>query len=212
MVANSTCVVVLGGHRSGTSAVAGVLYHLGVFMGYRLVGASKSNRKGHFEDIEFLNLHKEIIGGWKRPCVDYEPVRRRYVKLVRARERVFSLWGLKDPRLCYVFPHFKRAVRARLLVISIYRDLSAAAESMAMRRSTSNPSIHVTKTQANKIARHYRDAQVVALRLHKGPVLSLQYEQLVKKPAEQVTAIAKFVGLPMTEKAINFVDPRLKHF
>jgi hypothetical protein len=201
---SSTCVVVLGGHRCGTSAVAGVLHHLGVFMGYRLVGASKSNRLGHFEDIAFLDLHKKIVGSWKRPCVKFDPVRR-------ARERVFTLWGFKDPRFCLVFPHFRRIVKARLLVVSIHRDLEAAAFSMAARRSTSNPSIHVTETQAKQIARRYHDAQIIALRLHRGPALAVHYEQLVEKPAKQVAAIAKFVGLPVTEKAINFIDPRLKH-
>jgi len=209
---SSTCVVVLGGHRCGTSAVAGVLRHLGVFMGYRLVGASKSNRKGHFEDIAFLNLHKKIVGGWKQPRVNFGPVRRRYRRLIRARERVFSLWGFKDPRFCFVFPYFRQIVRARFLMVSVHRDLEAAAFSMAARKSTSNPSIRVTMVQAEQIARRYEDAQAIALRLHKGPVLKVQYEQLVKKPAEQIAAIAKFVGLPVTEKAINFVDPRLKHF
>jgi len=209
---STTCVVVLGGHRCGTSAVAGVLKHLGVFMGHRLVGKSESNPRGHFEDVAFLELHKKIIGGWKRPCVDFEPIRVRYTKLIRSRERVFPLWGFKDPRFCFVFPYFQRITNSKILVISINRNLDAAVASMVARRSRSNPSIRVTKAQANKIARYYRNAQLLALRLHTGAILDLHYGRLIKKPTEQVTAIAKFVGLPVTERAINFIEPKLKHF
>jgi hypothetical protein len=211
MVKSSTCVIILGGHRCGTSAVAGALKHLGVFMGHRYVGATPFNKKGHFEDVAFLTMHKKIVGNWKRPCVDFEPYRKGYTKLIRSRERQFPLWGFKDPRFCYVFPYFQRVTNSRLKVISIHRSLEASINSLVKRRKPRSK-VNVSRPEAAKIARHYRDAQWLALRLYRGTALTVQYEVLVKSPGPQVQRIANFVGRNITAGAVQFIDKKLRHF
>jgi hypothetical protein len=211
-VAASTCIVVLGGHRCGTSAVAGVLHHLGVFMGHRFIGPTPFNERGHFEDVAFVALHKRIVGGWKRPCVDFEPVRKAYVKLIRSREKQHKLWGFKDPRTVYAFPYFLRSVRAQVKVINVHRSLAASARSMAHRKKKGS-TINVNYKQALGIARQYRDARWVAMHYcFDGPRLRVQYEELVHDPAGQVKRIAGFLGVIPDQRAINFVSPGLKHF
>jgi hypothetical protein len=213
-MANSTCIVVLGGHRCGTSAVAGVLHHLGVFMGSRFIGATQYNERGHWEDVAFVALHKRIVGGWKRPCVDFEPVKPAYAKLIRSREKQHELWGFKDPRAVYVFPFFLRMVRAEVKVVNVYRELEASANSMTHRKNPKKgSSLNVTYKQALGIARQYRDAHWLAMHYcWQGPSLAVQYEALVHDPADQVKRIAGFVGVNWSQKAIDFVSPRLKHF
>lgn len=213
-MAGSTCVVVLGGHRCGTSAVAGVLHHLGVFMGHRFIGATKYNELGHWEDVAFVALHKRIVGGWKRPCVDFEPVRKAYIKLIRSRERKYELWGFKDPRAVYVFPYFLRSVRSEVKVINVHRDLEASAKSMARRKNPAKgATINVNQKQAMGIARQYRDARWLAMHYcFRGPRLKVQYEELVHDSAGQVKRIAEFLGVIPDQRAINFVSPGLKHF
>ena len=49
-------VIVLGVYGSGSSAVAGILHHLGVMMGEKLIPATPANPKGHFEDAEFRRM------------------------------------------------------------------------------------------------------------------------------------------------------------
>jgi len=51
-LANSVCVIVLGTHRGGTSAVAGIVHHLGYFIAPKqhLLGSKQANPKGFFED------------------------------------------------------------------------------------------------------------------------------------------------------------------
>ena len=116
-----SCYAIVGPHRSGTSAVAGVLYHLGLFLGDDLLGPGKGNVKGHFEDREFLALHDKIIGDWENPRVDFEPYREAYTALIRKREAEHQVWGLKDPRLCFVFPYFKEIARD-VKAIFVYRN------------------------------------------------------------------------------------------
>lgn len=207
----STCVVVLGGHRCGTSAVAGALHHLGVFMGHHLIGPTPFNPRGHWEDVEFVELHKKIVGGWKRPCVDFEPVRKRYTALIRKREREHKLWGFKDPRACYVFPHFLRCAKVKVKVVAVNRNLEASAKSMVKRRKPGS-SINVSPRRAMIIARQYRDARWLALRFYKSHVLRVQFEELTEYPQTQVERLAKFIGVNWTQKAVDFINPKLRHF
>lgn len=207
----TTCIVVLGGHRCGTSAVAGALHHLGVFMGHKLIGATPFNPRGHWEDVEFVELHKKIVGGWKRPCVDFEPVRKRYTALIRKREAEHKLWGFKDPRACYVFPYFLRCVKAEVKVIAVNRSMRSSAQSMVKRRKAGS-SVNVTPGQAQGITRQYRDARWLGLQVYSGPILRVQFEELTKYPQAQVERIARFVGVNWTQKAVDFINPKLRHF
>ena len=91
-----TVIIVLGGHRSGTSAVAGVCHELGLFMGQSLIGKSRDNARGHFEDVEFVALNKAIVGDWRRPMADFEPANvARQVpplkKLLETRQKLVEL-------------------------------------------------------------------------------------------------------------------------
>ncbi len=54
-------IVVLGMHRSGTSALCGALDVLGVNFGQRLAPATKDNEKGHWEHPEIVALHDELL-------------------------------------------------------------------------------------------------------------------------------------------------------
>jgi hypothetical protein len=207
----TTCIVVLGGHRCGTSAVAGALHHLGVFMGHRLIGPTPFNPRGHWEDVEFVELHKKIVGGWKRPCVDFVPTRKQYMALIRRREAEHKLWGFKDPRACYVFPHFLRCVKAKVKVVAVNRGMTASAKSMVKRRKAGS-SINVTARQARAITRQYRDARWLSLQVYDGPILRVQFEELTKYPQAQVERLAKFIGVNWTQKAVDFINPKLRHF
>ena len=56
------CVVVLGMHRSGTSALAGILGLLGVHLGSKLLNApAEENAKGFCEHTGILDLQQTIL-------------------------------------------------------------------------------------------------------------------------------------------------------
>jgi hypothetical protein len=54
-------IVVLGMHRSGTSAVAKALACMGVSLGNDLLPAGKDNPKGFFEDKAINDLNIEML-------------------------------------------------------------------------------------------------------------------------------------------------------
>ena len=56
-----TVLIITGIHRSGTSLTASLFQSVGVNIGENLVGPEYGNIRGHFEDIEFVELHKRIL-------------------------------------------------------------------------------------------------------------------------------------------------------
>lgn len=61
MEINQTVVVITGMHRSGTSLTTSLLQSAGVFIGDRLLGNNLSNPKGHFEDLDFVEFHQQLL-------------------------------------------------------------------------------------------------------------------------------------------------------
>ena len=132
----ATGVVILGMHRSGTSAVAGFLAKAGFFAGDEadLLAAAEDNPKGFFErtDVNALNdgLLAELDGAWDRPP-------RRELVLEHAQEwrpRVDELLGdlssgaagrllvLKDPRISLLLPVWLPALdEGRFAIIIVDR-------------------------------------------------------------------------------------------
>jgi len=116
-VAGSTALVVLGMHRSGTSALAGMLHHLGVALGDRLMAATPDNPRGYWEHADIVAVHERLMAalGWGWDDIRslpagferQEPARVARNTLTAILTRDFAgapLWGLKDPRLCRLMP------------------------------------------------------------------------------------------------------------
>ncbi len=147
--AGSTAVLVLGMHRSGTSAVSGVLHHLGVHLGRAVSPAGPSNPKGYFENTRVMLLHEEFLASLGSAWEDPRPLAAGWSeedRLAPWRERLAailveefggaSLWGVKDPRLCRLLPLWlpllaRASVRA--VAVLVLRHPLAVAASNARR-------------------------------------------------------------------------------
>src|SRR5665213_333147 len=116
-LAGSTALVVLGMHRSGTSALAGMLHHLGVALGERLMPASPDNPRGYWEHSEIVDSDQRLMAslGWAwddiRPLpagfereAAAQAAKRELIAVLRRDFAGVPLWGLKDPRLCRLMP------------------------------------------------------------------------------------------------------------
>lgn len=213
----SKCVIVVGGHRTGTSAVAGVLHKLGCNMGPKLLGANKYNMRGHYEDIAFLRLNKKVVGDWRRPRPRMTPRLKVGYRLLIEQRCKRKLWGIKDPRLCFTLPLFWDLFkgRSKVAIIFVTRGHEASAKSMARRKSQNadtNRMIRIDYARAFELAKRYAAAQQRIYDSFEGPYITVSYERLCKKPKQVVEQIAAFVGVPVTVKALKFVEPKLRHF
>lgn len=135
-------LVIAGFHRSGTSLVAELLHRGGLFLGDDLLGAMASNPYGHFEDREFLELHREIIEAngetWQvdslRPLHVPGGLWQRMRELVNHRSLEHSRWGFKDPRCCFLLGAWKHLVPDAGVVV-VYRTPGASVYSLERRQS-----------------------------------------------------------------------------
>src|SRR6476469_5580712 len=148
-------VVILGMHRSGTSALGGVLQLLGVNFGQRLAPPASDNEKGYWEHPEIVALHENLLRSLGSHWDDDKPlpsdwVERKITRAVRSGltailERDFAdsaLFGLKDPRMCRLmplwFPIFE-AARIEPHFVVMVRHPWEVAESLLKRNGIEHP-------------------------------------------------------------------------
>lgn len=106
-------VLVLGMHRSGTSAMTRVLNLLGCALPHDLIGPGDGNALGHWEASDAVRLNYEILASAGSTWEDWGPInpdwRRsglrldmlgRVVGLVQQHAALGPLFAVKDPRLC----------------------------------------------------------------------------------------------------------------
>lgn len=197
-------VAIVGLHRGGTSAVAGVVYNLGAYMGDSLLPPSEYNPRGYFEDEKIVALHDRIIGGnWMNPQT-YYPYKlvREYIDAIE-KFRAYDLWAIKDPRLCYCLPGLLE-IAPETRVISVYRDPWYAAHSVASRNG-----IHFN--QSINIAINYLE-NMIKNTWHVSRRLRVRYTDIITDPSGTVDTIANFIGVEATDSAIESVDPSLAHW
>jgi len=141
-------LLVLGMHRSGTSALAGLFHHLGVSLGQRLLPPQPDNPAGFWESQTISRIHDELLHDLDRAWHDVRaieldpndpPVERARGRLVDALWSEFEgtrLWAVKDPRLCRLLPLW-RPVLAELpwrpSAVLIVRNPADVAASLARR-------------------------------------------------------------------------------
>lgn len=114
-------------HRSGTSLVTNWLSRCGLQIGERLCGSGTGNVEGHFEDLEFLKLHEEILDrnslevSGLTDTKDIEVPLYQLEKMkavIGIKQQLYDQWAWKDPRTClFLDTYAKLLPGARHLVV-----------------------------------------------------------------------------------------------
>ena len=142
----STVFMITGMHRSGTSLTASLFQSVGVNIGEKLVGPEYGNIKGHFEDIEFVELHKGILRAQgiddlgSNLEIKEIPVKKQYLKaakrLIKNRQeendKKSKSWGWKDPRTT-LFLNFWLDLLPDAKFIFVYRSPWEVVDSLYRR-------------------------------------------------------------------------------
>ncbi|MEW9625036.1 sulfotransferase family protein [Rhodanobacter geophilus] len=110
-------ILVLGMHRSGTSAVTRVINLLGADLGSDLLPPSGDNALGFWENRGVVEIHEELLDVLGSSWHDVQPLPAGWLSTpaaIVARGKLFdtlrrefsnaSLWAVKDPRLCRLLP------------------------------------------------------------------------------------------------------------
>jgi hypothetical protein len=144
-----TCLMVLGMHRSGTSALAGVFQLLGVAPPKNLVPADESNRTGYWEPLHLALLNEQLLLELGSRWDDWRPVRVEELSASRLRfyrdeiaRLVDGEYGgmpmimLKEPRISRIVPVYQQlltSLRYKTDYITITRNPLSVAKSLAKR-------------------------------------------------------------------------------
>ena len=141
-------ILVLGMHRSGTSALARLLNLAGCELGQRLISESEGNRTGHWENAFAVETDERLLAALGRRWDDLRalptdwrghPAARSALTAIRSyaqAEFAGPLFALKDPRMCRLAPLWIEALdpsHCRLSAVIVLRHPLEIAASLAAR-------------------------------------------------------------------------------
>jgi len=191
-------VIVLGMHRSGTSATSRVLNRMGSWLG------SDASVTRRFEHAAVQDTNEGILralgGRWHTPpdLTDgwtEDAALRAYDAPARAAladlggHPVFS-W--KDPRTCFTLPWWEHHLGAPPVVVYVHRHPTEVAASLAARNGFG-------AAHALMMWEAYNGAALRAAAGHR--VITMPYSQLVDAPTETAAVLHEALthwGLPLT--------------
>lgn len=222
----STGIVVLGMHRSGTSALTGVLGLLGVELGGALNPADPAvNPKGFWEHADIVAIHDRLLeslgsywdderplraGWWEKE--DIRPFRDEIRNVLRRDLMGAAIWGLKDPRICRLLPLwialFQELACQPLFILAL-RDPAEVARSLNKRDGFTEPQSCLLWLA------HMLEAEL----LTRGqPRVVVPYEGLLADWRGTTDRISQALNLrwPLASEATalrvsSFLDPSLRH-
>lgn len=215
-------IIVLGMHRSGTSALTGALARMGLFVGEadELMPGNWQNPEGFFERNDAHRICDALLHGsgadwWKVSGFDPENAdfdtiltwRPAIRDMVKHLDQSGRSWAIKEPRLCLLLPIFRSALRRPFAVITARHPMEVAR---SLKRRNGFP-IHVGLAlwevytlSALKYGREV-DHHI------------LTYEQLVEDPEACLSALAaSLTGAGADPDQLNIaaaiegIDPQLR--
>ena len=140
-------IIVLGAPRSGTSLIAGVLHSRGIAMGSDLLEPDSGNSHGYFEDIDFIDFHRQLLARtaasvgrvfedstMREQAFDFEPTPADITtaKALIEQRSELSSWGWKDPRTCLFLPFWRKLLPDARFIIAYKHPLEMSASLLRM--------------------------------------------------------------------------------
>jgi hypothetical protein len=217
-------LIVLGMHRSGTSALAGALSRCGVWLGSELdlTVANKENPKGFFERKDVRAVCDALLRSagadwWKIakfridaiPQADLIKCGQSFKDVVSELEGQGSAWAIKEPRLCLLLPVFRSYIPHSVCIL-MHRDPLEVAQSLRMRNGFG---------LAEGLAL-WEAYNLYALRASKGSRrVLMSYDELISAPSDAIgrllQKLANDCDVELTgvniESIDDFIEPVLHH-
>lgn len=222
-----SALIILGMHRSGTSALGGVLARLGVQTPASLMQGDVDNPKGYYESAALTDFNDRLLataGGswedwtaWDASWLDSEAGAQCREEL---RDLLIKDYGetefflVKDPRICRLLPLWIPVLRelgVQPRVIIPLRDPREVAASLSSRSRLTVPTTNAKLSWL----RHVLDSVAGTSEV---PRVFTRYEDLLEDWRAQVDTIAVGLGVSwpappegVIEAVETFLEPGLRH-
>jgi hypothetical protein len=221
----SRAVLLLGMHRSGTSAIARGLCALGVYLGSDFLDAQPENPTGYWEDKGVVEIDERVLRelGLKwdslalvdRRNFDRRAMRALGRKATRYCRQAFTrqpLWGFKDPRTIRILPFWRDVLHASAAsesyVLAIRNPRSVAASLLARQAMEAGDAYRLWLVHMVPFLRDITDK----------PLVVVDYDLLMRDPRAQLERIGRVLEITgaSTEPDVDrfvaeFLDTDLRH-
>lgn len=220
--ANKNVVIVLGMHRSGTSAIAAGLEQLGLSMGSSLYQGDEWNPKGYFEERQVVEFNNRLLAlqncRWDSPLPpvlgsggQWEAYVGEAVELVRGLFGDAPAWGFKDPRMCQLAPFWGRVfsqleVKPQLMLV--VRHPAEVVHSLARRDGISvERGAWLWMTHLLGALEYLDNAEDMRF---------FAFDHLLLQPADFLSDVASWLKLTPAQDTVerfagDFIAPTLSH-
>ncbi len=210
---------IIGMHRSGTSLVGRLTNLLGADLGpeEELMAPKPDNPAGFWENRKVSALHDDLLarlgGRWDRPpfledgwesAADLEEFRLRARAILDSSYGGRGLAAWKDPRGSFLLPFWQNfcTIDGTLMVV---REPTEVAASLGSRSGMDS------ETAAELWLRYV----VAGWRADRRRMV-LSYGDVLERPDESLTRLARFLGVPMPTDDVRsqmdaVIDPKLRH-
>lgn len=217
-------MLVVGMHRSGTSAITGALGRLGLAMpAPEDLVTGRPDNPIHYESRALTAVDDAVLraagGSWSAPPA-LEPgwerspgvlsVMARATEAARVAFPGSGPQAWKDPRMCLLLPLWRAVLPAPVIVVFVWRSPLAVARSLGSRQG-------FTASHGLALWERYNRAALAALSGHEAFVV--RYEDVLEEPATTLGELAHWLaqggrtpGVATEEKvaaAVSSVSRRL---
>jgi hypothetical protein len=218
-----TCVYVVGMHRSGTSAITGLLCHLGLGAPYEedQPRASKMNARGFYESLSLCKFDEDLLehlgGSWLAPPT-LGPRWWEDDSLSDLKHEGSALFyaafgkrpiAWKDPRSIIVLPFWNSFIPGPVAAVLVYRDPFEVASSLQVRNK-------FRLTHGFALSERYLRA--ASQNLDGIPTFVTNYASMLRSPDTKCDELMAFLGdvsikvdPTLKASAIEFLDVSLRH-
>ncbi len=219
-----TCILILGMHRSGTSAVAGCFSALGYNMGNQLFPPDKPNEKGYFENVLINQFNDSLLSTLYARWHDTlflpqnwylnEQVQKRKPELISILKSEFGEkedFVIKDPRISVLLPFYEEVFNDLNIIPKViinFRNPFEVSKSLKKRDNlSSSKSLLLWMDATLKAEEHSRTMDRVFL----------EYDSLLKDVINTLKTISDILRLDIKfdqdkESVLNsFVEKKLNH-
>lgn len=224
---NSRAVLVVGMHRSGTSAIARGLRALSIDLGDNFFDLQADNPTGYWEDKTIVGLSQRVLEELRLKWDDTTPIeaerfRHHRIRLVGLKAVHYlrgafgskPLWGFKDPRAIRLLPFWRAVMRDVPVddsyVVAIRHPRSVAASLFRRQDINEEKAQRLWLVHNVPFLHELRDKSFVVV----------DYDLLTAEPRAQLERIARKLRLPAVDGTISreidrfageFLDESLRH-
>lgn len=218
------CILVVSMHRSGTSAITGVLSNMGIKAGSNLISGGDENKKGFFENKSILYFNKNVLkslnSSWDDICWYKEKISQdkiniytsKLVDIIKEQYFMYDLFTIKDPRICFLFPIYQGAFERLKIDLNIIHTVRHPFETA---QSLSNRNNFTFEKGLLLWCQHMIHAEAYSRGYKRSIVF---YDNLISEPSKEIMklindlSLANVVNVDDLNNSINFIDKKLKHF